>query len=170
MSLHDIIAPTPERARRGHVVRPEVDRSREVKAWRDVSTPERMGLARELCNGWDDFEGDWIRSNRQPSCIGGYGERMPGGDDIHGKAARIADARIEGDRAIRRALADVSDPITIDVLLALAGGMLPEQIGRHVLGKGNKTGAISAAHERITVGCRLLAIHYGYISRPRGDP
>lgn len=165
----DTIAPTPERARRGHIVKPELDRTRNVTAYRDQSIPERMGLARELLNAFDDFEADWLRSNRQPPCIGGYGERMPG-DDPHSKAARIADGRIEGDRAVARALADVGDPVTAAVLVALCGGTTAELIGKHVLGRSNAPQARAAAHERIAMGCHRLAIHYGYISRPRGDP
>ena len=170
MSLTDIIAPTPERARRGNIARPEVDRARNVTAWRDISIPEKMGLDRELLSAWDDFESDWIRSQREPASIGGYGERVPSGDDNHGKAARIADTRIEGDRAVKRALADIGDPITADVLLALAAGSDVEAIGRTVLGRSNTPQARAAAQERIAMGCRQLAIHYGYISRPRGDP
>jgi hypothetical protein len=170
MSLTDIIAPTIERQRKGSFAKPDVSRNRDVRAWRDVSVPEKMGLDRELLNGWDDFESDWIRSQREPASIGGYGERVPSGDDVHGKAARIADSRIEADRAVKRALADVGDPTTGDVLLALLAGLDVEAIGRTVLGRSNSPQARAAAQERIAMGCRQLAIHYGHVCRPRGDP
>jgi hypothetical protein len=170
MSLTDIIAPTIERQRKGNFHKPDVSRNRDVRAWRDVSVPERMGLDKELQNGWDDFEADWVRSQREPASIGGYGERVPGGDDVHGKAARIADSRIEADRAVKRAIADIGDPVTSDVLLALAAGLDVETIGRTVLGRSNAPQARAAAQERIAMGCRRLAIHYGYVSRPLGDP
>jgi len=169
MSITETIAPTPERARRGNIIRPELDRNRNVTAYRDQSIPERMGLDRELLNGWDDFEADWLRSKREPACIGGYGERMPG-DDPHSKAARVADTRIEGDKAVSRALADVDDPVTAAVLVALCAGETVEMIGKQILGRSNAPQARAAAQERIAMGCRQLAIHYGYISRPRGVP
>lgn len=73
-------------------------------------------------------------------------------------------------RYYKRALADIGDPTTADVLLALVAGLDVEAIGRTVLGRSNSPQARAAAQERIAMGCRQLAIHYGHVCRPRGDP
>lgn len=166
----DTIAPTPERLRKGSFDTPTVDRQREARAWRDKTVPEKMGLDPELVSGFEDFEADYMLAIKEPVQIGGYGERIPSGDDLHERAFAVAKKRISGRYAVNRALTNIADPITGDVLLALCVGAGPEEIGRTVLGRKSKPVAIAAAHERIAVGCRALAIHYGYIARPRGDP
>ncbi len=164
----DTIAPTPERLRKGSFETPTIDRQREARAWRDMSVPEKMGLDPELVSAWEDFQAHCLEADHAPACIANYGDRVAGGGDAHVAATEVALKRISGSYAVSRALHQVGDPITGNVLLALYQGKSPEHIGRTVLGRGNKTAAISATHERIAVGCRALAIHYGYIAR--GDP
>lgn len=163
MSLQDTITPTPERLRRDQFERPQRDQKIDRPAFRALSVPEQMGLAPELCDAYLDF----VRAVEEASAIrpgvGDYGERVNGGSDPHAGMAALADRRIKAGWEVARAVTNITDKKTAQVLVCLLAGDKPDKIGREVLHKRNRPQAVAAAHERIEMACTSLAIAYGYV-------
>lgn len=159
----DTLIPTKERLRRDQFEAPHVDQKTDRRAFRALSVPEQMGLAPELCDAFLDFCRAVDDAIATRPGVGDYGERVNGGSDPHASMAALADRRIKASREVLRVVHTITDTKTAQVLCRLVNGDKPEAIGRSVLGKGNKTAAIAAAHERIEMACASLAIGYGYI-------
>lgn len=159
----DTILPTKERLRRDAFETPHIDQKTDRRAYRALSVPEQMGLPGELCDAFLDFTRAVDGAAAIRAGVGDYGERVTGGSDPQGSMAALADRRIQAGREVLRVLHTITEPKTAHVLLRLVSGDKPEAIGRGILGKGNKTAAIAAAHERIEMACVSLAIGYGYI-------
>lgn len=159
----DTLLPTKERLRRDQFEAPCVDQKTDRRAFRVLSVPEQLGLRPELCEAFANFHDAVERSIAVKSGVGDYGERVNGGSDPHASMAAIADRRIKASMEVLRVVHTITDKKTAEVLIRLLAKDKPEDIGRRVLGKGNKTAAIAAAHERIEMACTALAIGYGYI-------
>jgi hypothetical protein len=163
MSLNEVIEPTRERLSKGRFEAPSTDQKVDRRAWRQKTVADELGLSLDERSAFDRFVNDMELGTLTLAVIGGYGERVNGGNDKHVAMGRLAEKRAMAQKDAKAAAFAVRDPQAVKALCLAVDGRPVWEIGRDVLGFKCRKQATAAGRTIVASAIRTLSVHYGYV-------